>query len=334
MLNAENLARELDVKQIYLKNETLNPSGSYKDRFATLAVSLAKSERKAALALGSAGNAAAAISAYSAKAEIPCYVLLPTDAVRERAWQIMTYGAHLIGIEGTIAECIQYVQEGVEQLGWLNVSTTMKFHPYATEGYKTIAYEIGRQMDFSVPDWIVCPVGGASLISKIYKGFCEMKDLGLINRTPKFAGVQAKGCEPLTKAYIEDAKETQLWQNPDTIAFAIADTCTFEGVTALNLIRETGGTSISVNDNEILDALKLLASKEAVIAEPASSVTIAALKKLRDSSIMHSDESVICILSGSGLKDLSMISKILPPYTIISRNNLCIDSIAQAANSY
>jgi threonine synthase len=318
LLRAGNLESKLGMGPLYLKNETLNPSGSYKDRFSSLAVTMAKEKEVSALALGSAGNAAGSVAAYAAKGQIPCYVLLPTAAVRERAWQIQNYGARMIGMECTIAECIHYVQEGVSVLGWENVSTTMKYHPWASQGYKTIAYEIGRQMEFQAPDWVICPVGGASLLGKVYQGFQEMYRLGLIPHIPRLAGIQASGCAPLVKAYKENLSATELWREPDTIAFAIADTETFEGVTALDIIRRTGGTAEEVTDTEIIEGLHLLAASEGVVGEPASASVIAGAKKLFSRGLIGKEDSVVCIISGSGLKDLPLIAKSLPAYPIIN----------------
>lgn len=317
LLKAEGLGKRLGLEHLYLKNETLNPSGSYKDRFSTVAVTMAKEKGVASLALGSAGNAAGSVAAYAAKGELPCFVLLPTAAVRERAWQIQTYGARMIGMECSIAECIHFVQKGVPVMGWENVSTTMKYHPWASQGYKTIAYEIGRQMEFEAPDWVFCPVGGASLLGKVYQGFEEMFRLGMIPHIPRFAGIQAAGCAPLVRAYRENQKATKLWEEASTIAFAIADTETFEGVTALDIIRKTNGLAEAVTDEEILEGLKLMASSEAVIGEPASASVIAGVQKLRRKGVIEKGDSVVCIISGSGLKDLPLIAKSLPSYPVI-----------------
>ena len=241
LLQADNLAKVLGLHRMYLKNETLNPSHTYKDRFATLAVSLARHKGKKTIALGSAGNAAAALAAFAAKGDMDCFVLLPPGAARERAWQIRSYGAKLITLEETINDCILMAKQGEELFGWENVSTSICYHPWAAEGYKTVAYEMGRQLDFKLPDWIVCPVGGGALISKIYRGCQDMLALGLIDRIPRFVGVQAEGCMPLVQAYEAGETVAKDWGTPDTIAFAIADVCTFESTTVLSLVRSTGG---------------------------------------------------------------------------------------------
>ncbi len=322
LLHATNLGKMLGIENIYLKNETLNPSGTYKDRFATVAVSLEKHRRTSLLALGSAGNAAAAVSAYAAAANLPCVVLLPIGAVKERALQTMSYGAKLFQIEGTIDKCIRIAIQGEEKGLWKNVSTTMKHYPDGSEGYKTIAYEIERQLKFDIPDWVICPVGGGTLLCKIFKGYQEMVELGLIHKMPKFAAVQAEGCKPFVQAFEKGEKETELWENPETIAFAISDVDTFEGRSALWAVRKTGGTAVCVNDEEILEAMTLLSCHEAVLAEPSSAVTLAALKKLISSKVIDKKESAVCVITGSAMRDLMLLTKKMQAPEVIKEASL------------
>lgn len=312
LLEADNLAKALGIRRLYLKNETLNPSYTYKDRFATVAVSMAKQRGAQSIALGSAGNAAASMAAYAARGAMDCYVLLPPGAVQERAWQIRSYGAKLITMEETINDCILMAKQGEALFGWENVSTATCFHPWAAEGYKTVGYEIGRQLEFRMPDWIICPVGGGALISKIYRSCQDMLALGLIERIPRFAGVQAEGCMPLVRAFERNDKIAEDWGVPDTIAFAIADVCTFESATVLSLLRSTGGKAVAVSDSEILEAMRLTGRKEAVLAEPSSAVTVAAVKKMLSSGIILPDESAACVISGNGVRDLPLIVQGLP----------------------
>ena len=332
LLQADNLAKALGLRRMYLKNETLNPSHTYKDRFATLAVSLARHKGKRNIALGSAGNAAAALAAFAAKGDMDCFVLLPPGAVRERAWQIRSYGAKLITLEETINDCILMAKQGEELFGWENVSTATCFHPWAAEGYKTIAYEMGRQLEFKLPDWIVCPVGGGALLSKIYRGCQDMLALGLIDHLPRFVGVQAEGCMPLVQAYEAGETVAKDWGTPDTIAFAIADVCTFESTTVLSLVRSTGGLAVAVSDPEILEAMQLTGRKEAVLAEPASAVTVAAVKKLLNNRTISPDDSVACIISGNGVRDLPLMVQGLPEVPRVGLND--VDGLREAVSAY
>lgn len=310
LLNARNLAEAVGVEQLFLKNETLNPSGTYKDRFATVALSIGKATGIPAVALGSAGNAAASVSAYSAKAGMPCFVLLPPGAVAERAWQVRGYGANLIRMEHTIDDCITMSERGEKLFGWKSLTTNMLTNPLLVEGYKTVGYEIGKQVDFHMPDWIVVPVGGAALFNKIYKACKDMMELGLIDKMPRFVGAQAAGCAPMVEAYRKGLKDPGVWPGiPDTIAFAIADIRVYDGVTAMDIVEKTGGCAEEATDEEILEAMRLIANKEAVLAEPASSCAVACAKKLVDKGVIKPQDSVVCVLSGSGMRDLKLLEQ-------------------------
>lgn len=310
LLRADRLASVVGVDSLFLKNETLNPSGTYKDRFATLALSIEKAKKTPAVALGSAGNAAAAMAAYSARAGMPCFVLLPPGAVAERGWQVRGYGANLIRMEHTIDDCINMAKQGESLFGWKSLTTNMLTNPLPSDGYKTIGYEIGKQLDFQAPDWIVVPVGGAALLNKIYKGFKDMLELGLIGKMPRFAGAQAAGCAPLVEAYRKGLSKPEIWPGvPQTVAFAIADVCVYDGVTSLDILKKTGGCAEAATDEEILEAMHLIASKEAVVAEPASACSVACARKLVDKGIIQPADRVLCVLSGNGMRDLKLMEQ-------------------------
>ena len=228
LIHTDRLGAFYGMKNLYLKNETLNPSGTYKDRFATVAMTLAKEDGIKQVAIGSAGNAAAAVAAYAAKADMECFIMLPPGAVKERAWQNMAYGGHFIYGLGGVNDCVKMAEDGEAIFGWKNMCTTMMNNPLACDGYKTIAYEAARSMKFEAPDYVICPVGGGIVVSKVYKGYEEMYELGMIDHLPKMIAVQAAGCAPLVKAYDEGKKATEKWENGDTIAFAIFDPVTFE----------------------------------------------------------------------------------------------------------
>lgn len=220
----------------------------------------------------------------------------------------MSYGGHFIYGMGGVNDCVVMAEDGETIFGWKNMCTTMMNNPLACDGYKTIAYEIARSMHFDVPDNVICPVGGGIIISKVYKGFEEMKALGLIDRLPKMITVQAAGCAPLVKAYQEGKHATEKWENGDTIAFAIFDPVTFEGVTALDTVRRGGGTAVAIPDEDILEAMRTCTRLEAVIAEPASAATIAAAVKLCGEGVIKPDDKTVCVLTGSGLRDLKLFA--------------------------
>lgn len=306
LLYADRLGKTYGMENLYLKNETLNPSGTYKDRFATVAMTIAKEDGIKRVAIGSAGNAAAAVAAYAAKADMECFIILPPGAVKERAWQNMAYGGHFIYGNGGVNDCVKMAEDGEQIFGWKNMCTTMMNNPLACDGYKTIAYEVARSMKFDAPDYVICPVGGGIVVSKVYKGFEEMYELGLIDHLPKMVAVQAEGCAPLVKAYKEGKKYTEKWENGNTIAFAIFDPVTFEGVTALDTVRRSGGTAVAISDEVILEVMKDCAKMEAVIPEPASAATVAAAKVLHENGTIKDQDKVVCVLTGSGLRDLKL----------------------------
>ena len=301
---AESLGDLYGISGLYLKNETVNPSASYKDRFASLAISLYRRDKVKAVAIGSAGNAGSSVAAYCAKAGIPCNVILPDTGLMARAMQVRAYGARFLKVDGEVSDCIELVEQGTDLHGWRNGCTTMLHNPLPSEGYKSIVYEMYRQMPETFPDVIICPVGGGILLSKIYKACKELKELGLIFEIPRIVGVQAEGCAPFVKAFTEGKTATAAWENAKTIASSINDPVTFEGKTALFSARMSRGTAVAVTDEEIRSAMREIARREAIIAEPSSAATVAAAGKLRAEGWIREGETVACILTGSGLRDL------------------------------
>ena len=332
LIHTDRLGAFYGMKNLYLKNETLNPSGTYKDRFATVATTLAKKDGIKQVAIGSAGNAAAAVAAYAAKAGMECFIMLPPGAVKERAWQNMSYGGHFIYGVGGVNDCVKMAEDGEAIFGWKNMCTTMMNNPLACDGYKTIAYETARSMKFEAPDYVVCPVGGGIVVSKVYKGYEEMYALGMIDHLPKMIAVQAAGCAPLVKAFDEGKTATEKWENGDTIAFAIFDPVTFEGVTALDTVRRSGGRAIAIPDDKILDAMRACAKMEAVIPEPASAATIAAAVKLHEDGVIGENDRVVCVLTGSGLRDLKLFNDENADIPSVQPGDM--DSLKKAVNHY
>lgn len=332
LVKTDRLGNAYGLENLYIKNETINPTGSYKDRFATVAISLESAAGAKAVALGSAGNAAAAVAAYSAVAGIKCFILLPPGTAQERAWQNISYGGRFIRAVGHVNDAIDLVVAGAKVFGWKNVCTTMLHHPYGAEGYKTIAYEIARAMDFDVPDYIICPVGGGILISKIFRAYTEMFNLGLIHRLPRMVGVQAEGCAPLVKAFEANARRTEFWEGAKTIASSINDPVTFEGVTTLDVLHRSGGFAVSVNDEEILDAMRKTASLEAILPEPASATALAAAQKLAANGTFHRADQIVCIATGSALRDLKLLAGDIPQSPQVGQKNL--EELASAVDYY
>ncbi len=310
LLKADNLAADYGFGSLYLKNETLNPSSTYKDRFGTLAVTIEKARGAKAVALGSAGNAANGIASFAAKAGLKCFVFLPPGAVAERGFQVRGYGAKLLRCEHTIADCIAMANECEKAYGWKALGTCMVDNPIGCEGYKTCGYEIGKQLGFKSPDWILVPTGGAALLSKIYKAFEDMKKLGMVDSIPHMVSVQAEGCAPLVDAWERGLDEAEEWPKPpNTCAFAIADTVTFDSRKAIEIFRKTGGCAVSASDPEIILAMQELMAREAVVAEPSSACAFACAKKMRAAGTIGPNDSVVCVITGSGLRDLRLMAE-------------------------
>ncbi len=325
ILRANRLESYLDVGRLFLKIEAWNPTGSQKDRQLSLSISRGLELGYKVSITSSSGNVGASVAAYSSKASILPLIMVPNIAPEEKLVQITMYGGVIIMIDTpSNIEVASLVEKLVEKLKIYDVVTAGIHNPYTVEGGRTISYEIYEQLG-SLPDVVVAPVGGGGLIGSIWKGFKELEILGLINRDelPRMVGVQATGCAPFVKAIKENWDLEKVFSNPwgkiDTICNAIADTIPLDARFALPAIRESGGTAIDVSDEETLLAEYKLSSMEGVFAEPSSSTTIAAVRKLREDRLIDRDETVLCMITGTGFKDLRSISKIrgkfvkLPP---------------------
>lgn len=285
-------------KNLYIKFEGLNPTGSFKDRGMTVAVSLAKQAGAKSVIVASTGNTAASASAYASRAGLKCYVLLPKKFVAiGKIAQANLHGSKIIEIEGNFDEAMKEVLKIVneERIYPLN-----SFNAWRLEGQKTIAFEIYDQI--GIPDWVIVPVGNAGNISAIWKGFKELKELGLSNKLPKMVGVQAEGASPIAKAWIENLDEPIFIDNPETIASAIRIGRPVNWKKAMKAIKESKGLFVSVKDGEIIEAQKKLARIEGIGAEPAGAASLAGFEKLIKEGIIK-EELVIAIVTGHALKD-------------------------------
>ena len=231
-------------------------------------------------------------------------LLLPAGAVKERVRISMLYGARVILVDGTIDDCIRMAQQLEREFGWYGISTARQFNPYCVEGYKTIAYELCEQYKFQLPDWIVVPIGGGSLLSMIWRGFAEMREAGKINHMPRLLGVQADGCCPYVEHFLA-GRPVKKWEAPNTIAFAIADVWPYDAAWLDEALADSEGFAMAVSDMEIRAAQRQLAQSHAILAEPSSAVTIAAVAKCRRSGMMKESERICCVISGNGIKDIA-----------------------------
>jgi threonine synthase len=314
----DRLGKILRVKNLYAKDETSNPTGTYKDRQASVGISKALEFEAKGIVVASDGNAGPATAAYAAMAGLKCLVFMPDYTSPERITQTMMYGAKVIVVRGNINQCINLANEVQKEYNWHHLTTAGAVNPYQMEGSKTIAYEISEQLGWIVPDWVIVPVGGGGLLTANWKGFKEFFKLNLIDSLPKIVGVQACGCAPLVKAYQEKKKpdDIESWGKPiKTIAIPVAVPFPLDGPAAIAAIQESEGTAIAVSDEEILGAQKLLAKTETIIAEPAGVVSLAGTKKLLEEHVIDKDDNIVFEVTGTGFKDLGSVAKMFekPP---------------------
>jgi len=314
LVDAPRLADAFGLAQLMLKNETSNPTGSFKDRQVSLGITRARELGKDTVAVVSSGNVACAASAYAARAGMKAVLLMHGFASRSKVAQAAAYGATVVQVDDPSAKAVfKLCIEACAKLGWYHLSTAGVYEPYNVEGAKTVAYELYQQTGGELPDWIVVPVGGGGLLGGIWRGLLDLRRLGLIERLPRLVGVQASGCAPLVKAmkngtaYLDTLKDP--WPAPKTIAGGIADDILFDGHTALPALRDTNGAAVAVDDPDIIRGELLLAASEGILCEPTSAVVIAALNlpPLKDSG-----GRVCCIVTGSGVKDLPALDGHVP----------------------
>jgi len=297
----DRLAETFGLKNLYVKDDTVNPTGSFKDRPASVAVSKALEFGAKAVGCASTGNLAAAVSAHAAKAGLPCYVFIPANTEMNKILQVATYGAKIVVVKGTYDEVNRLAAQASEVYDW--VFANINIRPYYVEGSKTLAFEVCEQLGWRAPDKIIVPVGSGALLCAIWRGLNQFKDLGLIDdEETELIGAQPSGCSPIVSAFKSKDLNVSPIEYPKTIAKSLAIGDPGDGVYALKAIYESGGLAESATDEEMLEAIQLLAKKEGIFAEPAGSVTVAVLEKLIESGQISSDENVVCCVTGGGFK--------------------------------
>lgn len=293
----DRLAQELGLRQLYLKDETTNPTGAFIDRGTSVEISKAKELGFKSVSCGSSGNLAASVVAYAARAGLKSQVFVPQRVDIGKLYQIIAYQPHL--------EIVKNREEGEARMLEESHSahTILGHSPYFLEGVKTTGYEICEQLDWNSPDWIIVSMGNGGHISMIWKAINELQLLGWMEtQPPKLIGVQAKGCAPIVRAFQRGKKSVEPSTKATTIAIDIGMKNPSCGKLALDAIRESKGFTVSVSDGAILDAVSSLASLEGVFAEPASAATIAALHQIIREGTIDTGDKIICVITGMGLK--------------------------------
>jgi threonine synthase len=299
----------LGLRQLHVKNEGENPTGSFKDRGMTVGVTKAIELGVKAVICASTGNTSASLAAYAAKAGLQCAVLIPSGKIAYgKLSQAMIYGAKVLQVRGNFDEALEIVLKLSEKHGGIYLLNSI--NPFRIEGQKSLGYEICDQLKRVAPDRIVVPVGNAGNISAIWKGFKEFYDLGLIKDLPMMTGIQASGSAPIAQAIKTGSQTIVPVNKPETVATAIRIGSPVSWKKALNAIRESRGTADTVTDEEILVAQKMLARVEGLFVEPASASAIAGLIKLVKKGVIDKDERVVCVTTGHGLKDPDTAVKI------------------------
>jgi len=300
ILQAKRLGEKLGCPNLYIKEEGLNPTGTFKSRGLSVAVSRAKELGAEILAMPSAGNAGAALAAYGAKAGLETWVFMPAGAPESNKVQCQAHGANLVLVEGLIDAAGREAQKEGERRGWFDVSTLKE--PYRVEGKKTMGLEIAEQFSWRLPEVIIYPTGGGTGLIGMWKGFDELERLGWIgSERPRMVAVQSTGCAPIVRAFKEGATRAEPWADAHTIAPGLNVPAPFADYLILRVIRESGGVAVSVADEEILSSIRDLARDEGIFACPEGAATVAGLRRLLAAGIISGSESVLLLNTGSGL---------------------------------
>jgi threonine synthase len=306
LLPAARLASELGVRQLYVKEEGLNPTGSFKARGISAAVSKAKELGVQRVAIPSAGNAAGALAAYGARAGMEVWAFMPEDTPETIKREAFVYGANVNLVRGLINDAGRIVRENTEAFGWFDVSTLKE--PYRAEGKKTMGLELAEQLDWNLPDALIYPTGGGTGIVGMWKAFDELEALGWIDsKRPRMISVQAEGCAPIVRAFQEGKRTAETWTNATTIAPGIRVPAAVADYLILDAVNDSGGTAVAVSDEEILASMSQMARLEGIFAAPEGAATLAGYKKLLSSGVLKPDESVVLFNTGTGLKTPELV---------------------------
>lgn len=305
--SSPNLGAVLGLKRLSIKDESLNPTGSFKARGLSAAVTgaLARGARK--LAIPTAGNAGGALAAYAAAAGLEAFVFMPADTPVAFQIECRSCGAHLELVDGLINDCGAIVGERKQEEGWFDVSTLKE--PYRVEGKKTMGYELFEQLDGELPDVILYPTGGGTGLIGMWKAFDEMEQMGWIDsRRPRMISVQSVGCAPIARALEEGTEDARPWENAQTRASGLRVPVAVADFLMLRAIRETGGCAVTVSDEELVDATHEMARHTGIFAAPEGGATFAALRKLLESDDVQADERIVLFNTGSGYKYLELLA--------------------------
>jgi threonine synthase len=317
LIRADNLARELGMKRLWVKDDSGNPTHSFKDRVVAVALAAARELGFSVLACPSTGNLANAVAAAAARAGIRSVVLVPSNLEQQKILTTAAYGGTLVAVDGNYDDINRLAgQIAAEQEDWAFVNVNVR--PYYAEGSKTLGFEVAEQLGWRLPEQVVIPVASGAQLVKVDKGFTELGALGLVDPTPyKVFGAQATGCSPVSAAF-KAGHDTVLPVRPNTVAKSLAIGNPADGPYVLDVTRRTGGAVEDVSDDEIIDSIKLLARTEGIFAETAGGVTVAVLRKLLATGQLDPDAETVIFNTGDGLKTLDAIANVVGPTATIA----------------
>jgi threonine synthase len=318
LVRADRLAAELGLGELWLKNDTLNPTGSFKDRVVSVALARARALGFKVAACASTGNLANSVAAHAARAGMRHVVFIPADLEAGKVVTTAVYGPSLIAVDGSYDDVNRLCAElASEQPTWAFVNVNLR--TYYAEGSKTLAFETAEQLGWEAPDHVVVPVASGSQLTKIAKGFRELYTVGLLTEEPhvRVSGAQAQGCSPVATAFAEGHDYIRPVK-PSTIAKSLAIGNPADGPYALDEVRSSGGALEAVTDQEIVDSMLLLARTEGIFAETAGGVTIATLARLAAKGVVRSDEKVVAYITGAGLKTIEAVAPVCRPTATIA----------------
>ena len=312
LVKAEKLGKEIGLNNLYVKNDSVNPTFSFKDRPAGVAVSKAKEFGLASVGCASTGNLAAATAAHAAKADLPCYIFAPSDIEHAKITQALSYGPHYIAVDGTYDDANRIAAQVGDSKGVGIVNINMR--SYYVEGSKTLAYEVAEQLNWQVPDQLIVPTGSGAMLNAICKGFEELETVSLVDKVSQMHMncAQANGCAPIVNAFKKNSTDVVPVERPDTVAKSLAIGDPGDGRYVLKRLKQFNGIAEESNNKEILDAILLLAKTEGIFTEPAGGVSVAVLKKMVEQGQIDKNEITVCYVTGNGLKATESLMEVLP----------------------
>ncbi len=309
---AERLAERLGLKTLWIKDDSVNPSNSFKDRVVSVAITMARAFGFEAISCASTGNLANATAAHAAKAGMPAYVFVPDDLERAKILATEAYGAKVVAVKGNYDDVNRLCSEVAEALPWAFVNVNMR--PYYAEGSKSLGFEVAEQLGWRLPDHVVVPIASGALMTKIHRAFRELTEIGAVAEHPyRISGAQAEGCAPVATAFKENANEVRPVK-PNTIAKSLAIGSPADGWYAIGTARATGGSIDACTETEVIEGVQLLAETEGVFTETAGGVTIAVLKRLAESGVVKApEEETVALITGNGYKTIDALEGTLEP---------------------